>query len=36
MAPIRVVDQKMILRKSIICKDKEVAAYDLEFIRRTN
>jgi hypothetical protein len=36
MAPIRVVDQKLILRKSIICKDKEVAAYDLEFIRRTN
>ena len=36
MAPIRVVDQKLILRKSIICKDKEVAAYDLEFIRRIN
>lgn len=36
LAPIRVVDQKLILRKSIFCKDKEVAAYDLEFIRQSN
>ncbi len=36
LAPIRVVDQKLILRKSIYCGDKEIATYDLEFIRRTN
>lgn len=36
LAPIRVVDQKLILRKSVYCNEKEVATYDLEFIRRTN